>query len=263
MSRYKFSSEERWAIFLVHGEKCYMCKVPIAFTTMVVDHVLPEYLLDNPAACSAAKSKLGLPSSFELNSFENWLPACSACNGTKSSVQFEPSPLIQLLLQKLAAKADEARAVSAGVVRTNQVAKALNVLERAHESGIKLEGETLKRLSVLLQFTSARELVGRGQPLRLTPYFQLVTTTVKDALDWGATHWSLPPREPGEPSLVVLLRAERGECVECGLTQKVFQPINQEGGGDAICAVCLSIIDWMDPVALGDLPTHCRDIEVS
>lgn len=260
MSRYKFSSAERWAIFLVHGMKCYMCKVPIDLTTMVVDHVLPEYLLDSPSACSAAKSTLGLPDSFDLNSFENWLPACSVCNGTKSSIQFEPSPLIQVLLQKLAAKADEAHRVSAEVVRSRQVANALNVLVRAYESGVKLEGETRERLLVLLRFASARELVGSGQPLRLTPSFQLVTTTMRDALDWGATHWSLPPREPGEPSLVVLFRAERGECVDCGLTQRVFQPINQEGGGDTICAVCLASLDWMDPVALGELPTHCRDI---
>jgi hypothetical protein len=260
MSRYKFSSTERWAIFLVHGMKCYLCKVPIDLSTMVVDHVLPEYLLDNPSSCSAAKAKLGLPASFDLNSFDNWLPACSVCNGTKSSVQFGPSPLIQVLLQKLAAKADEAHRVSAEVVRARQVANALNVLERAHESGVKLEGEARERLSVLLQFASAREFVGNGQPLRLTPSFQFVTTTVKDALGWGATHWSLPPREGGEPSLVVLFRAERGECVDCGLIQRVFQPINQEGGSDAICAVCLSRLDWMDPVALGDLPTHYREI---
>ncbi|MFG0541588.1 HNH endonuclease [Pseudomonas sp. YQ_5] len=259
MSRYKFSSAERWAIFLVHGMKCYLCNIPIDLSTMVVDHVLPECLLDSPSACSAAKSKLGLPASFDLNSFENWLPACSVCNGTKSSVQFEPSPLIQVLLQKLAAKADEAHRISSKVVRDRQVANALNVLERAYESGVMLEEKARERLSVLWQFASVQELVDNGQPLRLTPSFYLVTTTVKDALDWGATHWSIPPREPGEPSLVVLFRAERGECVDCGMIQRVFQPINQEGGGDAICAVCLSSLDWMSPVALGDLPTHCRD----
>jgi hypothetical protein len=73
----------------------------------------------------------------------------------------------------------------------------------------------------------------------------------------GNTHWSMPPRELGEPALVVLmLREENGTCVECGMIQDVFQPINQEGGGDAICNACLSALDWISPVALGDLPTH-------
>jgi hypothetical protein len=82
-------------------------------------------------------------------------------------------------------------------------------------------------------------------------------TTVEDATSWGATHWSVGPRDPGEPVLVVLFREENGECAHCGgESQRVFQPINLEGGGDQICGVCLSNCDWMDPVALGDLPTH-------
>jgi hypothetical protein len=70
----------------------------------------------------------------------------------------------------------------------------------------------------------------------------------------------MPPREPGDPALVVLFRAEQGACVECGLIQRVFQPINQEGGGDPICDVCLSVLDWMPPVALGGLPTHVTEV---
>jgi 5-methylcytosine-specific restriction endonuclease McrA len=256
MSRYKFSSEQRYAIFLAHGMKCYLCKAPVDLISMVVDHVLPEHLLDNPSLLHTAKSNLGLSASFDLNSFENWMPACSSCNGTKSSVQFEPTPLVQVLLQKLAKKADEARRLCAEVVSNRQVSVALNVLERAQGSDSRFEEMARGRLQALLRFASLRALVPSGQPLRLTPSFQLVTTSIKDAARWGVTHWSIPPRDHGEPSLVVLFRAERGECVECGLIQRVYQPINQEGGGDPICGVCLSNLDWMDPVALGELPTH-------
>ena len=129
-------------------------------------------------------------------------------------------------------------------------------MQRALEAGQNFDGPTQERLLTLLSFASERALVSRGQPLRLTHSFRLVATTVEDATRWGATHWSMPPREPGEPALVVLFRAEQGECVECGLIQQVFQPISQEGGGDPICNVCLSTLDWMSPVALGDLPTH-------
>lgn len=256
MSRYKFSAAQRYAIFLAHGTKCYLCGAPLDFTSMAVDHVLPEHLLATPSLFDAAKAELGLPASFSLNSFENWLPACSSCNGKKSALQFEPSLLVQVELQKLAKKADKARRLCDEVIGSRRVSMALNVLERALASGWSFEGATQAQFSALLRFASERGLVPRGQPLRLTQSFQLVTTTVEDATGWGASHWSMPPRDPGEPALVVLFRAERGECVECGLIQQVFQPINQEGGGDPICGVCLSELDWMAPVILGDLPTH-------
>lgn len=256
MSTYKFSNAQRYSIFVTHGMKCYLCGVPLDLISMAVDHVLPEHLLATPSLFDAAKSALGLPASFELNSFENWMPACGACNRRKSALQFEPSLLIQVELQHLAKKADKARRLCDEVANTRRVSTALSILEGAQETGKIFDNSTQERLFALLKFASERELVPRGQPLRLTKSFRLVTTTVEDATRWGATHWSIPPREPGEPALIVLFQAERGECVECGLIQQVFQPINQEGGGDPICTVCLSHLDWMAPVALGDLPTH-------
>ena len=137
---------------------------------------------------------------------------------------------------------------------------ALSALQRAQESGQSFDKLTQKKLLALLQFASERKFVRQGQPISLTASFRLVPTTIKDAMLSGATHWSIPPREPGEPALVVLFRAEQGECVQCGLIQRVFQPINQEGGGDPICAVCISNLDWMAPMTLGDLPTHYSDM---
>jgi len=259
MSRYQFSNVQRYAIFLVHGRKCYLCEVPLDLTSMEVDHVVPEHLLATPSLFEAAKLALGLPASFDLNSFENWMPACGSCNGKKAALQFQPSLLFQAIVQRLAEKADEARRLCDEVVSNRRVSSALNTLQRAQESGRNFDGPTREQLWALLGFASERALVPKGQPLRLTHSFRLVATTVEDATRWGATHWSMPPREPGEPALVVLFRTERGECVECGLTQWVFQPINQEGGGDPICDACLSTLDWMPPVTLGDLPTHVTE----
>lgn len=184
------------------------------------------------------------------------MPACGSCNRKKAALQFKPSLLLQVTLQHLAEKADKARRLCDEVVGTRRVSIALSELERAWESGRSFDGLVRERLLSLLGFAAERALVPRGEPLRLTQSFRLVATTVEDATHWGATHWSMPPREPGEPALVVLFRAERGSCVECGLIQRVFQPVDQEGGGDPICDVCLSTLDWIPPVALGDLPTH-------
>lgn len=57
-------------MFLVHGMNCYLCGVPLDLTTMAVDHVIPERLLAMPSILESAKSMLGLPASFNLNSFE-------------------------------------------------------------------------------------------------------------------------------------------------------------------------------------------------
>lgn len=256
MSHYKFSSAQRYAIFLTHGMKCYLCEVPLDLTSMTVDHVIPEHLLATPLLFETTKSALGLPASFDLNSFENWLPACGSCNRKKGALQFTPSLLIQVAMQRLAKRADTARRHCDEIVSSQKVSSSLNVLKRALESGRSFNDSAQEQLAALLRFASERGLLPRGQPLRLTQSFRLVATTVEDAAHWGATHWSMPPRESGEPALVVLFRAEQGECVECSLIQRVYQPINQEGGGDPICSVCLSILDWIPPVNLGDLPTH-------
>lgn len=256
MSQYKFSSAQRYAIFLLHGMKCYLCGAPLDLISMTVDHVIPEHLIANPSLLDSTKSTLGLPASFELNSFENWMPACGSCNEKKAAIQFHPSLLIQVILQRLGEKAEEARRLCDEIVTSRKVSTALNVLERAQEGGESFDGPERGRLLALLGFASEHDLMARGQSLPLTQSYRLVTTTIEDAAYWGATHWSMPPREPGEPSLVVLFREEQGECVECGLTQRVFQPVHQEGGGDPICSVCLSVLDWFPPVMLGDLPTH-------
>ena len=240
--------------------KCYMCGVPLDLTSMAVDHVLPEHLHATASRFEAVKLALGLPASFELNSFENWMPACGSCNRKKSALQFEPSLLIQTQLQLLADSADRARRLCDEVVGTRQMSIALSALERAQESGRTFDDSMRARLLALLGFASERGFVSSGQPLRLTTSFRLVATTMEDATRWGASHWSMPPREPGEPALIVLFRVEQGECAECGAIQRVFQPINQEGGGDPICESCLSNLDWMAPVAFGDLPTHFTEV---
>lgn len=256
MSRYKFSSAQRYAIFLTHKMRCYLCRSPLDLASMTVDHVVPESLLLNPSLFHDVKLALGLPENFEINSFENWMPACGPCNVKKAAENFNPSPLIQVELQRLVDKAQDARRIVESIVSRREISMALNVLERALEGQGSLEELTREKLESLLRFAMERDLVTNGQPLRLTHSFQLAATSVENARDWGATHWSMPPPKPGEPTLVVLLRAERGQCVECDLLQEVYQPINQEGGGDPICRACLAGLNWMPPVILGELPTH-------
>ena len=45
LSKYSFGAEERYAVYTVHGERCYLCGKPIDFASMEVDHVIPGSLL--------------------------------------------------------------------------------------------------------------------------------------------------------------------------------------------------------------------------
>ncbi|MFD1328723.1 hypothetical protein [Mycoplana ramosa] len=54
VSKYVFTVHERWAIFRVHGERCYLGREPIDLKTMQVDHIVPESLLDDPESLAKA-----------------------------------------------------------------------------------------------------------------------------------------------------------------------------------------------------------------
>ncbi|CAN5566061.1 hypothetical protein BH10ACT8_BH10ACT8_04590 [soil metagenome] len=135
VSKRQFTPAERYAVFTVHGAKCYMCSEPLNLKEFQVDHVVPESLLETPDERVAALTNLGCPDAFEINSFENWLPSCGPWNNRKRSRVWNPSPLMQLNLQYASDGAPKARALAASMVTKQAVANALNTLERLEEQG--------------------------------------------------------------------------------------------------------------------------------
>ncbi|WP_139379416.1 HNH endonuclease [Zoogloea sp. LCSB751] len=135
MAKYRFSAKQRYAIFTVHGEKCYQCKKPIDLTSMHVDHVIPESLLNTPERLKEVLVEMGLPADFNLNSYANWLPSCAKCNIDKGAEVFEPTPLIQRTLSRAATKTEQVVRLVAEIVREAEIAELLNSVERAGESG--------------------------------------------------------------------------------------------------------------------------------
>lgn len=172
MSTYKFSPAERAAIYSTHGEKCYLCNEPLNLKTMEVDHVIPESLIEKPKELQTTLNAFGLPSNFDLNSFANWLPACRPCNGTKNDLVFEPTPIIQVHLQRAIAKAADAQALAAETVSKRKIANALNVLERARDDGT-LDDEVIQTLSEFISLHRQPDL--SGQPILLTPLYEIIT----------------------------------------------------------------------------------------
>jgi len=172
MSTYRFSQAERAAVYTIHGEKCYLCKTPINLMTMEVDHLLPESLLEKPTELQAALNAFSLDQEFDINSFANWLPACRSCNGTKTDVVFEPTPIIQVHLQRAIAKASAAKELAEETVSHRRIANALSVLERAQDDG-KLDAETIQSLGEFISRHRQPDLAGR--PILLTPLYEILS----------------------------------------------------------------------------------------
>ena len=58
-------------MFTTHGPKCYINNCPIDMQTMEIDHVIPEFLAADRARLDQVIADLGLPSDFDINSYEN------------------------------------------------------------------------------------------------------------------------------------------------------------------------------------------------
>jgi hypothetical protein len=117
----KFSYAERYAVWHCHGQRCWWCRVPLRLVEVTVDHVLPESLLADDIAHKAVLAEYGLPTHFNINGYENWLPCHNHCNQSKSNCPPTFVPGNKAILDRLAAKADEVARVANAV--TSNVAK--------------------------------------------------------------------------------------------------------------------------------------------
>lgn len=210
MTKYQFTDDERYAVFVTHAEKCYICKKPIDLASFQVDHVIPESLAKYPEPWSDALHKLGLPRTFDVNSYENWLPSCAVCNRDKADSVWEPSLLAQRSLQNAAKKADAARAAEQHVVTSQRLGRAINTLRRAQASGV-LSDEIRQQLQpIILDIVASRPLAARLDVVRLTPDYAVPLVEVLS--DNGLTRVVRGPFGiGGGPS-----RESRVTCPICG-----------------------------------------------
>lgn len=175
MPKRRFSDTERYAVYIVHGEKCYICSRPLDLMSVEVDHVVPERLIDHPAELTGALALLGLPETFDIHSYENWMPACGPCNSRKASTPWAPSLLVQQALQRASAKAASARATAQEIVSRRAIANAINALHRAEATGTLTEADKLLLESLVAFQLAHREPEMAGQPIRLSPFLEVLS----------------------------------------------------------------------------------------
>jgi hypothetical protein len=175
--------------------------------TFQVDHVIPESLAEEPVRLEGAKEQLGRPTHFELNSYENWLPACVRCNNLKRERVWDPSLLVQLWLQRAADWAPKARELAEKTITKRDVTKALNLLERAAAAG-QLTDEEKERFSPLVaDYSRWRSEDSDPEVVRLTPTYEapLMEVLSDDGTSrvvrgpYGVGGGPSPSREPVAP----------------------------------------------------------------
>jgi hypothetical protein len=190
MRKKKITPAQRYAVFTVHGEKCYLCNRPLNLQGAEVDHILPESLLHDPVRLSKILNDFGLPTDFNLNSYENWMPAHGRCNREKLDEVFNPTPQIQLQLQRAAKQANKAIELEKQEISEKAIARAINLLQRAKDKGkLSAESKASVRLLLTLQTFETHDIIYglarlvqfherhrlpelKGQPVDVTPFIQ-------------------------------------------------------------------------------------------
>lgn len=104
-----FKAHERYAIWMCHEKRCWRCGEPLRLFKTSIDHVLPERLLWDPGQREKALKDFDLPSSFNIDGYENWLPMCRGCNEEKGHKIPEVWPRTRDVLSSLITKSDWVR----------------------------------------------------------------------------------------------------------------------------------------------------------
>lgn len=89
MSKYKFNLIERQSLYEAHEKRCFYCGEIVFFRELQIDHIIPENLLSNKSKYEKFLLDSGISDSFEINSYQNWVPSHSRCNNRKSGGLFD------------------------------------------------------------------------------------------------------------------------------------------------------------------------------
>lgn len=171
MGKYKFSRVERFAVWQTYGGACYWCRSPIKFSVMEVDHLIAESLANDAEALKKTISEFGLPETFNVNEFANWVAACGECNRQKAAMKIRNSPKFLFVLGQVSDRADRCRELAKDLLtdkeKDNLLAKLAAAIERSEfdenefkEVGANLFAKYTPAIQVLKSCTEGLYLKG-------------------------------------------------------------------------------------------------------
>lgn len=135
MNKHVFTNAERYAVWLHHEKRCWLCKEPLRLHDTTIDHYLPESLLDQPEQWARIQKTWELPKDFQINRFENWLPCHPLCNQTKGNSTFEYTPGHDLIVRRLLARSHAVRKTALSIGANTDKDKVIAYIVTALDNG--------------------------------------------------------------------------------------------------------------------------------
>ncbi|KKZ88546.1 HNH endonuclease signature motif containing protein [Rhizobium phaseoli] len=174
-AKHTFNDAERYAVWTVHGEQCWLCEEPVSYYACEVDHIIPESL-ERSDGLPAILQGFGLPENFSLNSWANWMPACRNCNGSKGNRIFKATPLIQLRIERAGERAARAAELCANFVTERGLGIAIGKIAQAIAEE-KLPEKYRLRLEQLFyrRHEENRAPEQKGKPVEFGPGMTIVS----------------------------------------------------------------------------------------
>src|ERR1039457_7209173 len=84
MAKQRLPRSDRQAFWEAYDHRCAYCDESIRWTDLVIDHIIPESLLEKPLKLASVQSEFGLGKDFDLRGDLNLVPVCARCNKEKS-----------------------------------------------------------------------------------------------------------------------------------------------------------------------------------
>ena len=144
MAKQRLPRSDRRAFWEAYERRCAYCDESIRWIDLVIDHIIPESLLEEPLKLASVQSDYGLGKGFDLHSDLNLVPACARCNKEKWDRLFPPARTV-IILGKASQHAERVSALRAGLQQEPKREKLLADLSGAFETGAITKTE-LKQL---------------------------------------------------------------------------------------------------------------------
>jgi hypothetical protein len=220
---FRFTPQERWAVFTVHGEVCYICRHPLNFRECEIDHILSQSLRNDRKELTRINGLLGRPADFNVDSPVNWSPACRRCNGLKRDRPWDPSLLVQLHLQFAADHAPKVSELIEKQINWRELEKAVATVQRAVEQGL-ITKDMIPDVAVVLEVQRPyRAPEKQNQPVRLAPELEVLSDrnglqVVRGPYGVGGRS-TVPGRDPSWdcPNCGAAAAWSGARCIMCGM----------------------------------------------
>ena len=222
MAKETISLSKRYALWIAHNQRCSYCREPLPFAELWVDHVLPEFLLDEPDRLDSVLEDLNLDSAFDLNDYGNWLPAHSRCNLQKGKSVFERGAA-RFYVSIAQSRADAARTEQGKLDSSIRADHLLAKLGIAVEKGLLPADKVMAALSE----HAAEVSTGEIQDPLVVSYGVYVPDVLRSS--------SLPADAPRDfPGLADWLEKDLSTSIESSSSSAFFQPESSQRTGETL-----------------------------